>query len=122
ILAAMVTLAVLVTAVILAWPQLFGLEQEAIIAQLVSMRGAAAAAAVLAALLLLFLAIGWKAIRRLASAIATVLLLFALVNTAVLAVRGFGGGGEIRQPEDITVLAWNTFGDMPSAEDVADLA
>lgn len=122
LLAALITLVVLVTAVILAWPQLFGLEQEAIIAQLVSMRGAAAAAAMLAALLLLLVAIGWKAIRRLALAIVTVLLLFALANTAVLAVRGFGGGGETRQPEDITVLTWNTFGDMPSAEDVADLA
>ncbi|WP_353987597.1 endonuclease/exonuclease/phosphatase family protein [Ruicaihuangia caeni] len=124
-LAALLTLAALVGAVAVAWPQLFGLEQAYLVAQAASMRGLGIAASVIGIALLVLLAVLIRPARGFFRSLIAVLVVFALVNTAVLVTRGFGVGQDgpgADSPDDITVLAWNTLGDEPGAEAIADLA
>jgi endonuclease/exonuclease/phosphatase (EEP) superfamily protein YafD len=123
ILAAIVLLAVTAVLVVLAWPQLFGLQSAPLVAQAVSLRGLAVAVAVVSAVLLGILASLLPSLRRLGSSLAALLLAFALVNVVVLASRGFGNApipstGSTR----LTVMSWNTLGDAPGAEVIAKLA
>lgn len=123
LLAAIVVLAAAVAAVVLVWPQLFGLAWTPIIAQAVALRGLGAAAAIAAALILTVVAILAPGARRFFASLAAIALAFAAVNTIVLATRGFGNlGFETATPSDITVLAWNTLGDEPGASTIADFA
>ncbi len=50
------------------------------------------------------------------------LLVFVAINVAVLSIRGFGNAAfETATDDDVTVLAWNTLGDLPSAGVIAEL-
>jgi endonuclease/exonuclease/phosphatase (EEP) superfamily protein YafD len=123
ILAAIVLLAVTAVLVVLAWPQLFGLQGSPLVAQAVSLRGLAVAVAIVAAVLLALLASFARRFRRLGSSLAAVLLIFAVVNVVVLASRGFGNAPfPAASSAQLTVLSWNTLGDAPGAEVIAKLA
>ena len=124
ILAAAVLLALAVVLVLAVWPQLLGLERTPVIAQLVSLRGVRgrgrprarrrfrAGRSDLA-----------PRLRRFAASVALLLLVFCAITVAVLATRGFGGGGfQTTAPGDVVVLSWNTLGDAPGAEAIAELA
>ena len=123
LLAAVILVAVAGILLVVAWPQLFGLQQAALVAQAVSLRGLGIAVAVVAIVaLVLFMVIAPRA-RRFAASFAALLLVFGLVNAAVLASRGFGDlAFETKSDNSITVLSWNTLGDAPGAKSIAELA
>lgn len=110
-------------AAVLLWPQAFGLQNQWIAAHVVALRGAAALCAAVASVIFVVLAFGRSA-RRFGAAMAAILMLFAVGNAGVLAVRGLGAGGApTAAPSDsVTVLAWNTLGEVPDAATIADLA
>ncbi len=108
---------------VIAWPQLFGLQRVPAVAQLVSLRGLAVVVAVAAVVILGFVVVLSRAVRRLAASAAVLLMAFALLNTAVIATRGIGSPAfATAAPRSVTVLAWNTLGDAPGAEAIAALA
>ncbi len=121
--AAAVLLALAVVLVLALWPQLLGLERTPVIAQLVSLRGLAVAlAAALVIVLVFVLALAPQA-RRFTASAALLLIVFCAITVAVLSTRGFGGGGfQTAAPGDVIVLSWNTLGDTPGAEAIAELA
>lgn len=122
-LAALVVVAVAVIAVVVAWPQLFGLQLATGLAQAVSLRGAGIAIAASALVLLVLVALASKRARRFVTSLALVTLAFCLVSLAVLTSRGFGDTSfETKGESDVTVLAWNTLGDLPGAATIAQLA
>jgi len=105
-----------------AWPQLVGIQREAGVVQVTTMRGMLAAVALLCAVLFTLIALVWVGVRRFAGAVALLLLLFAGIQFAVLTTRGAGDlAFETKAPGDLTVLAWNTLGDTPSVEVTVDL-
>jgi endonuclease/exonuclease/phosphatase (EEP) superfamily protein YafD len=122
ILAAAVLLLLAAALVVAGWPQLFGLERQAVIAQVVSLRGLGVLVA--AGLVILFTLFSLLSPgRRLAGSAALVLLAFSAVTVAVLATRGFGNPAmQTTAPADVVVLSWNTLGDAPGAEAIAHLA
>lgn len=116
---------IIVTAVLLvvAWPGLFGLQRAPIIAQLVSLRGAAVTAALVIVVVLILLLLVNRSFRRLGSGLALIVLVFGLINVAVLATRGIGNPSfTTKSTSDITALSWNTLGDAPGARTIANLA
>ncbi len=120
---AIVVVAVAAICLVVAWPQLFGLERAPVIAQAVSLRGLASAIALVLVVVLTLVALLAEPARRFAATLAVVLLAFVAINVAVLSIRGFGNAGfESATEDDVTVLAWNTLGDLPSAEVIAQLA
>ena len=123
IIAAAVLLALAVALVLALWPQLLGLERTPVIAQLVSLRGlAVAVAAALVVVLVCVLVLAPEA-RRFTASAALLLIVFCAINVAVLATRGFGAGAfQTAAPGDLIVLSWNTLGDTPGAEAIAQLA
>ncbi|WP_349897386.1 endonuclease/exonuclease/phosphatase family protein [Parafrigoribacterium soli] len=123
ILASAALLALAAALLVVAWPELFRLQRTAIIAQLVSFRGAIAMAALVIVVLLLLLVLVNGSFRRFGSALALLVLAFGLVNVAVLATRGVGNPAfTTKSSSDITVLSWNTLGDAPGAKAIASLA
>lgn len=116
-----VVLGTAAVAVVLLWPQAFGLQNQWIAAHVVALRGTAAACAVIAALGLALLAIP-RATRTFGIAIAVVLASYAVGNVAVLAARGFGGSDVAGDEASVTVLSWNTLGEVPDATTIAGLA
>lgn len=123
ILAAVVVLALAAALLVAAWPQLFSLERVVLVSQVVSLRAAAAIAAAVLMALLLLLAIAARPARRFFAALSAVLLVFIAVNAAVLATRGFGDDSAAPPADgDLRVLSWNTLGDEPGAEVIAQLA
>ena len=119
---ALVVVVVAAAALLVAWPQLFGLERTTIIAQAVSLRSLAAAVALIGVVALTIVALLAPAVRRFAASVAVVLLVFTAINIAVLSTRGFGNAGfESATDDSVTVLAWNTLGDIPSPDAVAEL-
>lgn len=109
--------------IVAAWPQLFSLEQTVGIAQVVSLRALAAAVALVAVLALVLISLLSVRLHRFTASLAVIALVFCALNLAVLATRGFGSPGfETKADGDITVLSWNTLGDAPGAETIADLA
>lgn len=105
------------------WPQLFGLERNSPLAQVVSLRGAAALVAVVGAVLGTLLALLVRSGRRFFAVLAALLLAFAGMQVGVLSLRGFTGTGfETPSSATLTVLSWNTLGDTPGAERIAQLA
>lgn len=105
------------------WPQLFGLQRTAPIAQLVSFRGAALGALAIAVLVLFFVSVITPSKRRFAASIAVVLIAAAALQAVVIASRGAGNiGFETASAGTVTMLAWNTLGDAPGADVVAALA
>lgn len=125
-LAAIVVIAAAIAATVLVWPQLFGLQNTWVIAQIVSLRGLGiAATAVLIVLLLILAAV--RSLRPLMVSLALVGVLFVLANAGILALRGLDNGSETGEREaastegSITVLAWNTMGEVPGVESIAAL-
>ncbi|WP_400999471.1 endonuclease/exonuclease/phosphatase family protein [Agromyces sp. GXQ0307] len=116
-----VVLGTAAAASVLLLPQAFGLQDQWIAAHVVALRGVAAAgAAALAAVLAIALLLGPG--RRVIGALAAILVLFALGNLGVLALRGFGGGDAAAASDSVTVLSWNTLGEVPDASTIAGLA
>jgi endonuclease/exonuclease/phosphatase (EEP) superfamily protein YafD len=119
---AIVVVVVAAVCLVVAWPQVFGLERAPIIAQAVSLRGLASVIALVLVVVLTLVALLAPAARRFMASLAVVLLAFVAINVAVLSIRGFGNSGfESATDDDVTVLAWNTLGDLPSAEVIAEL-
>jgi len=122
-LASSVLVIVAAALLIVAWPGLFGLQRAPIIAQLVSLRGAAVTAALVIVVVLILLMLVNRSFRRLGSGLALIVLVFGLINVAVLATRGIGDPSfTTKSASDITVLSWNTLGGAPHAETIAHLA
>jgi len=122
-LAAVVIVAVAAGLVVALWPQVFGLANAPVVAQLVSLRGLAAAVALVLVVGLTLAALISSGVRRFAASLAIALLAFVLVTAAVLSTRGFGNPGfESTTDNDVTVLSWNTLGDAPGSDAIAQLA
>jgi endonuclease/exonuclease/phosphatase (EEP) superfamily protein YafD len=121
LLAWVVVLGSLAAAAVLVWPQAFGLQDQWVAAHVVALRGAGAVAALLVAVLFGLLALSRRA-RRFAVAMVVVLALFAAGNVAVLVARGLGGSDGAAAEASVTVLSWNTLGEVPDASTVAALA
>ncbi|MEO8095246.1 MAG: endonuclease/exonuclease/phosphatase family protein [Pseudolysinimonas sp.] len=121
--AAVIVIVVGATLIIAAWPQVFGLAQAPIVAQVVSLRGLDVAIALVFVVALTLAALLSGGVRRFAATIAVMLLVFCGISAAVLSTRGFGNPGfESAAANDVTVLSWNTLGDAPGAEAIAKLA
>ncbi|MEP6482451.1 MAG: endonuclease/exonuclease/phosphatase family protein [Rhodoglobus sp.] len=121
--AAVIVIVVGAALLVAAWPQLFGLAQTPVIAQVVSLRGLAVAIALIGVVALTLLALISGGLRRFAATIAVMLLVFCAITVAVLSTRGFGNTGfESTGANDVTVLSWNTLGDAPGADAIAKLA
>jgi len=123
VLSAAIIVAIAAALLVLAWPQLFSLDHAPVVAQIVSLRGLGAGIAVLGAVTLLLVALLSRALRRFAASVAVLLLAFAALNAIVIADRGLGDiSFETAGPNDLTVFSWNTLGDAPGPEVVADFA
>lgn len=122
ILGGAVVLAAAAVLLVAGWPQLFGLQQAAVVAQVVAMRGLAAAVALLLVVVLVVLAMLARPARRFFASLAVVLLGFVALTGAVLGTRGLGDQAMPTAGDpDVTVLAWNTLGDAPGPSAVATL-
>lgn len=110
-------------AFVLLWPQAFGLQNQWIAAHVVALRGVAAVLGVASATVFAVLALV-RPLRTFGVGMALVLLLYATGNAAVLAARGAyeATGGADAASGAITVLSWNTLGEVPDASTVTDLA
>lgn len=104
------------------WPQLLGLQRYHVLAQLTALRGLLVVAAVGGALTFGVAAWRSRVPRRFAVAVMVPLLAVAVLNVAVLASRGLGGGSSTNASADLTVFVWNTFWDRPGAELIAEFA
>ena len=114
VIAAIVVVAVGAALLVIAWPQLFGLQQQPIIAQIVSLRGIAVCVAALVLVLLLIATATSRAARRFAGGLAVVVLAFGGLQLAVLATRGTASVDlPATATGDLTILSWNTLGDAP---------
>jgi len=123
ILAAAAILVACGVALVAVWPQLFGFQRLPIAAQVVSLRGAAVAVGLLLVVTLFFVAVTVPALRRICAALGLVALVFVTASAIVLATRGLGDNSfQTKGEADITVLSWNTLGDAPGAEAIANLA
>lgn len=110
-------------ALVSVWPQLFGFQRLPVAAQVVSLRGVAIAVGLFLLLALFFVAIAIPAFRRFCAALGLVGIVFIVVSAIVLVTRGVGDNSFQRKAEaDVTVLSWNTLGDVPGAEAIAKLA
>jgi endonuclease/exonuclease/phosphatase (EEP) superfamily protein YafD len=122
-LAAIIIVVTALALLVVAWPQLFGAAQLPILAQLVSLRGAATSVGLGIVALLVLAALVSTRVRRFAASMAAIMLVFCLVNLAVLSTRGVGDTAFAdRTDSDVTVLSWNTLGDLPGADAIARLA
>ena len=112
-----------ILAALLLWPQAAGLQNQWVFAHVVALRGVAALCALVAALGVLLIAF-IRPLRAVAIGIATVLALFAIGNAAILTARGFGASdaADDAASASVTVLSWNTLGEVPDASTIADLA
>jgi endonuclease/exonuclease/phosphatase (EEP) superfamily protein YafD len=120
-----VVLVVAAAAVLLvaAWPELFGLADAPIIAQVVSLRGVDIVIALTLAVVFAILALIWRGGRRFVGALIVLLLTFGVASFGILAVRGFGGSKPgTTDASDVTVLSWNTDGGKPGVATIARLA
>ena len=116
-----IVLGTAVVAALLLWPQAFGLQNQWVAAHVVALRGAAAVGAAVGAGLFALAAIP-RATRAFGIAMALVLALFAAGNAAVLAARGLGGSDAAGDAASVTVLSWNTLGEVPDASTIAGMA
>lgn len=105
-------------AAVLVWPQGFGLQNQWVAAHVVALRGVAALCGVIAVIVFGLLAIP-KRMRRFGIAMAVVLALFVAGNVAVLAARGAAGSDAADDAASVTVLSWNTLGEVPDAATIA---
>ena len=110
-----------VVAAVLVWPQGFGLQNQWVAAHVVALRGAAALCAVIAAAAIALAAIP-RATRRLGIGLVVVLLLFVAGNVVVLGARGVVGSDAAGGEASVTIVSWNTLGEVPEASTIAGLA
>jgi endonuclease/exonuclease/phosphatase (EEP) superfamily protein YafD len=134
-LGALVTIAVAVGLLVLAWPQFFGFQDAFPIAQAVALRGGLVVAGIVALILCLLLALA-RPMRAFAGTLAVLFALFTVANVAIIGVRGITGteapaasgpsatdaNVDPAAGQDITVLSWNTLGDAPGSDKIAQLA
>ena len=121
--AAALILLVAATLLVMAWPQLFGLQRTPLIAHAVSLRALASVVAIGLLLLVVVVATLSRGFRSMAASLGVMLIAFVLINAAVLSTRGFGGHKpDPDQASELTVLAWNTLGPATTPEDIAALA
>lgn len=119
-----VVIATAVAAAVLLWPQAVGANDQWVAAHVVALRGVGAAAGIIAAVIFLAIAMSRRA-RVFAIAMAIVFIAFAGGNVLVLSERGLQNPADAaaeRSDADVTVLSWNTFGEGPGAEAIAELA
>ncbi|TFD91601.1 endonuclease/exonuclease/phosphatase family protein [Cryobacterium lactosi] len=146
LLRAVVGLATLAILTVLAWPELVGLQNTWVVAHAVSFRGLAVAVAIALVALLGILLLVARPLRGTAALLMVLLVAFGAVNTGILLHRGLGsaatdtadaaGSADAAGTADtassglaaddpaasITVLSWNTLGDAPGADAIAELA
>jgi endonuclease/exonuclease/phosphatase (EEP) superfamily protein YafD len=123
VLAAVIVVAAAAILLALAWPQFFGLQRAYPMAQVIAFRGAVTAIGVVLVLLLGVIALASRVVRRFVGSLALLLLVFVLLNAAVLSTRGFGDAADASPADgDVTVLSWNTLGDVPGSATIAALA
>ena len=116
-----VVLGTAAVAAVLVWPQAFGMQNQWVAAHVVALRGVAAVMGAVATVAFALLAIP-RATRVFGIAMAVVMALFTAGNVAVLAVRGTSGSDVAGDAASVTVLSWNTLGEVPDAATIADLA
>jgi endonuclease/exonuclease/phosphatase (EEP) superfamily protein YafD len=122
-LAAALIVLVAAALLVLAWPQLFGLQRSSLIAQAISFRGLAAIATLIVLAIVVVLATASPRFRRLGASLAILALAFVLLNAVVLGSRGLGNTVfQPRRTTDVTVVSWNTLGGAPGAAAIATLA
>lgn len=117
-------LAVLIAALIglaFTWPQLFGLQDQWVVSHAVALRGTGVVVAVIGAAAFGLLALARRG-RVLSLGMVVVLLLFAVANSTVLAIRGISGLPASEAPDQLVVLSWNTLGEVPDADSIARIA
>ena len=121
--AAVFIVAVAAALLVAAWPQLFSLQRTELIAHAVSLRALTSCVAIGLLLLVVVAATLSRGFRSMASSLGVMLVVFVLVNAAVLSTRGFGGA-PVRDDEasELTVVTWNTLGPATTPEAIADLA
>lgn len=108
-------------AVVVTWPQAFGLQTAPIVGQIVALRAVVVVVAIGAVLVLSILRFV-PGLRKLTGSLAFVLVLLAVANAGILAWRGVTGTALTPSATAITVLEWNTQGEAVSAADIAQLA
>ena len=123
LLAAVAVAAVLGLAIAVVWPQLIGVQQVPIFAQVTAFRGLIVAVCVLLIVMLGISTIRSSAGRRFGLALMAVAAAAVAVNGIVITSRGADAGRlPLNAPEDaVVVLAWNTLGDSPALHRVAGL-
>ena len=122
ILTAAITLALAATLLVIGWPQLFGVERAAGIAHAVSFRGVTFVVAIALIVLFTLIALISRPLRRFVAGLALLLVVFAAVTFGVLTTRGLGNPSmPTKAAGELTVLNWNTLGDAPGAQAIADL-
>ena len=123
VLAAVLVLIAAAILLVAVWPQLFGLQDAPIVAQVVSLRGLDIAIALALVIVFALLAVAWRGGRRFLGLLVVLLLAFCGVSVAILATRGFGGSDTTANAAtNVTVLSWNTEGGKPGAAEIARLA
>jgi endonuclease/exonuclease/phosphatase (EEP) superfamily protein YafD len=139
-LGALVTIAVAVGLLVLAWPQFFGFQDTFVVAQAVALRGALVVAGLVALVLCLLLSLA-RPLRAFTGTLAVLFAVFTVANGAIIGVRGItgteapsasgtstpgtadpGAATGTGTTGDITVLSWNTLGDAPGSDKIAQLA
>jgi endonuclease/exonuclease/phosphatase (EEP) superfamily protein YafD len=122
ILTAAITLALATFLLVIGWPQLFGLERAFGVAHAVAFRGVAFVVALALIVLLTLFSLLSAPLRKFNAGLALILVIFAAVTLGVLGTRGFGNTSmPTKAPEEFTILNWNTLGDAPGAQAIADL-
>ena len=138
ILSALVLIITAALLLVVAWPQLVGLQNSWVFAHIVSLRALAGVVA-LAAIVVLLLFSLIRPLRGMFLALSALLLVFAVANAGILLSRGIGTGqvevasaaavhsGKVGAAQggnasDVTVLSWNTLGDATGADAIAQLA
>jgi endonuclease/exonuclease/phosphatase (EEP) superfamily protein YafD len=123
VLGAILVVAAAVALLVIGWPQLIGVQQQPVIAQIVSLRGIAVCVAALVLVLLLIATATSRTARRFTGALAVVVLAFGGLQLAVLSTRGTDGDPlPEKAAGELTILSWNTLGDAPGSETIAQLA
>ena len=122
-LGAILVVAAAVALLVIGWPELIGVQQQPVIAQIVSLRGIAVCIAALVLVLLLIASATSRAARRFTGALAVVVLAFGGLQLAVLSTRGIDAAPlPEKAAGELTILSWNTLGDAPGSETIAQLA
>ncbi|WP_430592568.1 endonuclease/exonuclease/phosphatase family protein [Humidisolicoccus flavus] len=121
ILAVLFCLAVAAALLISGWPGLFGLELAPVIAQVVSLRAGVIMIALTLMVIFILISIN-KKLRAFGLTIVAMLTVFCLASGGVLISRGVDSEPitDVRDG-DVLVLTWNTLGDAPGIDTIANV-